>query len=87
MNLAGLSDRFIQTVTGHKVVDTLKHYDPEPAMEMGYKGAKSIMAVKKSNKAKIETVTFSTIIKKVLKIFFQRGNFSQYFNEKTLKNE
>jgi len=60
---AGFTDRYLQTVSKHKVLATLKEYDPVPEMSTRYEGAQAIMTVKKP-KTRVETVE---ITKKVSK--------------------
>lgn len=62
----GLDDRYIATVSKHKVLATLREYDPVPEMSTRFEGAQAIMSVK-NPKTRVETVTTETITKKVSK--------------------
>ena len=67
MICGGLDDRYIQTVTKHKDLGSLRNYDPLPEMSKRFQGAQAILTVKKPNK-RIETVTSEIeITKKVSK--------------------
>lgn len=61
----GLDDRYIQTVSKHKILATLNNYAPVPEMSKRFEGAQALMTVKKP-KRRIETVT-SEITKKISK--------------------
>ena len=67
MKIAGLDDRFIQTVTEHKVLATLKNYDPEPELERRFEGAAAIMTSKKPKIKTVSTEVTTAITKKVSK--------------------
>ena len=81
---AGFDDRFIQTVTNHKVPHSLRHYDPEPEMTRRYDASKAIMTVRKPN-PRFEMGTETRITKKVSKtsihtetVTFEQGTILSY---------
>ena len=76
MKAKGLDDRFIQTITKHKYLGTLKNYDPQPAMTKRFEGAKALMSVKKSRSSITKKVSKQSIIQETVTFHESSGQNS-----------